>query len=467
MKQSSLLGLVLLLAACGGTTAAPGSAPATPSSALAKPAASAAAEPSASAKPAASAASAGVKPAASAGAQGQPIKIGFVTDLTGPTANEGKDNLDAFNLYLESLDNTIAGRKVQIVTADAAGQPDTALTKTKELVENQKVDFLAGFNFSTECFAVAPYAAQAKIPMVIVDNCAAISLGLDPRLNSPYLVRLTASSSNGGGAAISRWIYQQGARKAIMLSIDNAGIQENADSYAKPFVDVGGSFVQELHPPINTTDFAPYVSQFDQSADSVIVFEPSIAGLRFGQAFASYQPKVKVYDVLGGPTNGPNLLGLKDKAAGFIGQQSWSPAFDTPMAQTWNKAWLAKHPDRPYQSIDTANGYAGAQIIVEAIKKLNGNLDDKLKFVDTLFATDMETIKGPMKVDKTRNTALQNIYIFEVDKSGDAAKSRVLQTIQGTTTPLPSVDELSKFPYGKLKGKWVGMTKQGLDELVK
>src|SRR5436190_1159435 len=176
MKHSIVLGLLFALAACGSPAAsqAPSAAPA---SAAPKPASAAPASPSA--KPAASVA-ASVKPAASAAAQAQPIKIGFVTDLTGPTANEGKENLDAFNLYLESVDNTVAGRKIQVTSVDAAGQPDAALTKSKELVENQKVDFLAGFNFSTECFAVAPYAGQAKIPMVIVDNCAAISLGLDP-----------------------------------------------------------------------------------------------------------------------------------------------------------------------------------------------------------------------------------------------------------------------------------------------
>ncbi|HLY64108.1 MAG TPA: ABC transporter substrate-binding protein, partial [Chloroflexota bacterium] len=438
----------LLLAACGSQPAAPAQPSAQPPSATA-----ASAAPASSAKPATSTA-----PAASSAGQTAPIKVGFITDLTGPQANEGKDNLDAFNLYLESIDNTVAGRKIQVISADAAGQADTALTKAKELVENQNVAFLTGFNFSTECFAVAPYAAEAKVPMVIVDNCAAISLGLDPKFASPYLVRTTSSSSNGSGATIGSWIYQHGARKAIMLSIDDAGIQENADSYARPFVEAGGSFVQELHPPITTTDFGPIVSQFEPSADSVIVFEPSIAGLRFGEAFSSYGSKLQVYDVLGGRTNGPNLAGLKDKAVGFIGQQAWSPGFESPMAQAWNKAWIAKHPDRPVQSVDTANGYSGAQVIVAALRKLGGNVDDRPKLVDALFSTDMETVKGPVKIDRARNASIQNSYLFQVAKGGDGSiQSHLLQTITGASTPLPAVDDLTKFPYGKLKGKWVGM----------
>jgi hypothetical protein len=133
------------------------------------------------------------------------------------------------------------------------------------------------------------------------------------------------------------------------------------------------------------------------------------------------------------------------------------------MDQAWSKAWNTKHPDRQWQSIDTANGYAGAQIIVDALKRVNGDVDDKPKFVDALFATDLETIKGQVRVDRQRNTAIQSSYLFQVDQSGDPLKSKLLQTLTGATIPLPSVDELTKFPYGKLKGKWVGMTKQGLD----
>src|SRR5581483_6574825 len=111
-----LVGLTVL-AACGGGAAPAGSPASSPAaaSAAAKPAGA-----SASAKPVASA-------AASASSTGS-IKVGFIVPLTGVAAPVGQDNLDGFNVYLQSINNTVAGRKIEVVTGDE-GQPDTALTK--------------------------------------------------------------------------------------------------------------------------------------------------------------------------------------------------------------------------------------------------------------------------------------------------------------------------------------------------
>src|SRR5689334_13064972 len=126
--------LALILVGCGGSAA-----PASPSSAAVSSAASAAAKPSsaaakpgstaASAKPASSAAasakpaaSASAKPAASAsaaaGASGGTIKIGLIQPLTSIYANQGKDHVDGFKLYLDSIDNTVAGRKIELLVGD-------------------------------------------------------------------------------------------------------------------------------------------------------------------------------------------------------------------------------------------------------------------------------------------------------------------------------------------------------------
>src|SRR5713226_1026271 len=104
----AMLLLSCLLVACGGA-AAPSTAPSQP--VASSPAASAG-------KPAASPSNAG--PAASQPAASVPIKVGLVLPLTGPTSTAGKENVDGFNLYLDSVNGTMAGRKVEVVTADTA-----------------------------------------------------------------------------------------------------------------------------------------------------------------------------------------------------------------------------------------------------------------------------------------------------------------------------------------------------------
>lgn len=171
MRISALGALVCgasLLAACG-EGAAPAASPAA-SSAPVKPAASSAAAASsapakpaasASAKPAASAAGSAAASAKPAAAGNGPIRIGLDESLTGSFATIGKDHQDGFMLYLESIGNTIAGRKVEVVVADDGGRPDQGLTKAKQLVESDKVHLITGVHISPICNALVGYAKEA------------------------------------------------------------------------------------------------------------------------------------------------------------------------------------------------------------------------------------------------------------------------------------------------------------------
>src|ERR1051326_3256012 len=77
-------------------------------------------------------------------AQSGPLRIGFLTVRTGPLAAGGKQMEEGINLLLKERNNTFAGRKVEIIFADTAGQPALAKSKTQELVERDKVDVIIG-----------------------------------------------------------------------------------------------------------------------------------------------------------------------------------------------------------------------------------------------------------------------------------------------------------------------------------
>ena len=56
-----------------------------------------------------------------AGAQGKPIKIGFLAPLTGAAAQIGRDMENGFAMYLEEAGHQIAGRKVEVVVEERLG----------------------------------------------------------------------------------------------------------------------------------------------------------------------------------------------------------------------------------------------------------------------------------------------------------------------------------------------------------
>src|SRR4051794_23507089 len=77
-------------------------------------------------------------------AQAGPIRIGLMAPLSGVVAAGGKEIVEGFNMFWEEKGNSIAGRPVEIIVEDDAGNPDTALQKARRLVEQNNVDFLFG-----------------------------------------------------------------------------------------------------------------------------------------------------------------------------------------------------------------------------------------------------------------------------------------------------------------------------------
>src|SRR5438477_12360892 len=80
-------------------------------------------------------------------AQPGPIRIGFITDLTGPAAQAAKDMVNGLTLYLDEIGSQMAGRKVELIVEDSQGRPDVALTKLRKIVEHDRVHIVAGVLF--------------------------------------------------------------------------------------------------------------------------------------------------------------------------------------------------------------------------------------------------------------------------------------------------------------------------------
>lgn len=462
--------LAMMLAACGGA-AAPASSGAAPASSAAAAKPSAATSAVASSKPAASAAaSVSAKPAAS-GASNAPIKIGVLQPLTGIYANQGKDDTDGFNLYIDSIGGTVDGRKIQVILADDQGQPDVGLTKAKQLVDNDHVQILAGGTITPECYAIAPYAKQVQVPFVVSGNCIGYDLTLSDKYASPYLLRLSqpllASSD-----PLADWAYKNGFRKGATLVSDYAAGHQINDAFASAFLKRGGSIVQENYPAQGTTDFGPFLAKLDKSADFVFSFLPGVDGLRMMQAFDQYvdPKKVKVLDYGTAITSGANVAQLKDKAVGVVGGATlYVDSIATPENQAFVKAWSAKYPGR-YVDADADRGYDGAAYIVAAIKAANGNVDDRSPssaFIKALSTTHITGARGPIKLDADRDS-VQNAYIQTVTKKGSDYAFETLETYKDVGKEWDrSRAEIEKFPFGTLAGKWSTMTKDQLAALSK
>src|SRR5262249_13415221 len=125
-------------------------------------------------------------------AQQGPIKIGFLTDLTGPAAQAARDMVNGITLYLDEIGSQMARRKVELIVEDSQGRPDVSLTKLRKVVEHRRVHIVAGVLFGHIGYAMAPKVEDYKLPALFTVTAAD---DLTQRLKYRWVIRTGWASS--------------------------------------------------------------------------------------------------------------------------------------------------------------------------------------------------------------------------------------------------------------------------------
>src|SRR6516165_6278787 len=187
-----------------------------------------------------------------------PIKIGFISPITGAIAQAGKDMYNGCELYWEETGWQIAGRKLEVILEDNAGEPAIAITKARKLVESDQVHMLAGIILSNVAYALVPYIEAQEIPTIYPVNSAD---DLTQRKRPKWLIR-TGFSAGGNmqpfGEYAAKVLHY---KKIAIISLDYAFGWEIAGGFQQTFEDNGGQIVQKLWVPLNVQDYAPYIAQ--------------------------------------------------------------------------------------------------------------------------------------------------------------------------------------------------------------
>jgi branched-chain amino acid transport system substrate-binding protein len=98
----------------------------------------------------------------------EPLRIGVITGLTGPTAAWGEPTRNGAMLAVEKINagGGIAGRPVELITEDDQGKPEQSAVVATKLIARDKVIALVCCDSSSRSLAAAPIAQSNHIPMI-------------------------------------------------------------------------------------------------------------------------------------------------------------------------------------------------------------------------------------------------------------------------------------------------------------
>ncbi len=266
-------------------------------------------------------------PGPPAGAQ-EPIRVGFLTALTGALAQPGKEMQNGIELMLQEHRAMLGGRPIQLTVLDTASNPAVSLAKARELVEQRKVHVIIGPLAAFEAYAVAPYANTNRVPSI---SPSAAADDLTQRKATPLFVRVTSTSSQPTQPFGTYAAKTLGYKKIATIADDFAFGHEVVAGFQRAFEDAGGQIVQKLWPPLGTTDQSPYISQLKRDVDAVFIGFAGIAALRFLKQYQDTGLKGRI-PVLANQTAVDEALlrSMGDEALGVVSTMHYSAALDTP-----------------------------------------------------------------------------------------------------------------------------------------
>jgi ABC-type branched-subunit amino acid transport system substrate-binding protein len=304
---------------------------------------------------------------ASAAAQ---IVIGQTAGFSGPVAAGVKETTDGAKLYFDSVNarGGINGQSLELVSLDDKFEPKLAAENARKLITEKNIVALFLVRGTPHTQAIAPVLAEFRVPLVAPSTGA---MALHKPVN-PFIFNVRAT-------------YQREAERAIrhlsLIGIERIAVLHVDDSFgADAVVGAMAGFTAVGKQP-------SAVEKFDRSKPDFSTIAPALAkantqAVLFIAAGAVVADGVKALRTAG---SSAQIVTLSNNAAGGFITQMGEYARGTIVTQVFpyersiaspivkEAVELAKGKGLDAVSPAMMEGYAGAKVLVEALRRAGPN----------------------------------------------------------------------------------------------
>jgi branched-chain amino acid transport system substrate-binding protein len=210
--------------------------------------------------------------------------------------------------------------------------------------------------------------------------------------------------------------------------MDNPFGHEGIGGFQRVFEDNGGKVIQKIWVPLNVMDFAPFLSAVPRDVDAVVQVFVAGQAVRFAKHYGESPLHGKIPLIGSGVFSDQSaLVGMGDEVIGHVGAAIWAASLSNPANRTFMQ--LAEEKLKRPPSYFHAVMYSAGRWIIDAVKALDGNVDDRDKLLAAIRKASETTPdpRGPIKLDEYGNPT-ENIYIVKVEKVGGKLQNTVVHT---------------------------------------
>ena len=320
---------------------------------------------------------------------GDTVTLGFNVPQSGPYADEGADELRAYELAVEHLNgggdggmmntfsskalkgNGILGKKVEYVTGDTQTKSDAARASAKSMIEKDGAVMITGGSSSGVAIAVQGLCQEAGVVFMAGLTHSNDTTGKDKKANG-FRHFFNGYMSGAALAPVLEKMY--GAdRKAYHLTADYTWGWTQQESIAASTEALGWETVNNVLTPLAATDFSSYIAPVLNSGADVLVLNHyggnmvnSLTnavqfGLRDKQVNGKkFEIVVPLYSRLMAKGAGANVKGI-------FGSTNWHWSLQDEGSKAFVKSFGTKYGFPPSQAAQTC--YVQTLLYADAVER--------------------------------------------------------------------------------------------------
>jgi branched-chain amino acid transport system substrate-binding protein len=223
-------------------------------------------------------------------AQSGPLKIGFPLPLTGPFAAIAADQKRGAELAVDELNakGGVLGRKVEVLFRDDELKPATGAQRTKELIENQNVDFVVGGLAAHVQMAINEQTKKAGKLFISISQSDEISAKPD---TSPITFH-EALNPTITGRAVGGWAVQNLGKRFWIVYADYAWGKQNNAVFTEVIQKAGGTVLGNTPYPLGKPEFSAHIPKIQAAKPEVLLAAtPGADGVAFMKQAISFGMK--------------------------------------------------------------------------------------------------------------------------------------------------------------------------------
>jgi branched-chain amino acid transport system substrate-binding protein len=195
------------------------------------------------------------------------LRVGIITDMSGQYSDgNGTGSVIAAQMAAEEIGGNVAGRKIEIISADHQNKPDVATGIVRNWIDTKGVDVIAEGVNSAVALAIQTVTREKKKLFLI---SGAGSSDLTGKQCSPTSVQWTYDTYASSNAT-AKAVVARGDKSWFFLTADYAFGQALERDASKAVTAAGGKVVGAVRHPFDTPDFSSFLLQAQSSGAKVL-----------------------------------------------------------------------------------------------------------------------------------------------------------------------------------------------------